>query len=342
MCNPIWEGIQDASKKELEECISRLMEQPLDELMMQADKIRKKHYGNKVFFRGLVEFSNYCRHDCYYCGLRKSNQYLHRYRLSPDEILDSCLDGYNRGFHSFVLQSGEDMYYNGGRLIEVTAMIKEHLPNCALTLSTGELDASMYQKLYKAGADRFLLRHESANPTHYEKLHPSPMTLESRKNCLYAIKESGMAAGAGFMVGSPGQTISHLADDLLFLKQLQPRMIGIGPFIPQGQTPFADKQPGTIKQTLIMLSLTRVLLPKAMLPATTALGTLQRGGRELALKSGANVVMPNVTSLKYRKDYMLYDGKIGTDDGIGEGLEQIKKSVLEIGYEPDFSKGDPV
>lgn len=334
--------IQNASKTELIQYIRAGAEEPQEELLLTADALRRRYYGTSVFFRGLVEFSNYCKNDCYYCGLQRSNRQLHRYRLSPDEIIACCRDGYERGFHSFVLQGGEDSYYNSGRMVEVVSAIKSTLPGCALTLSLGELSPEMYRRLYQAGADRFLLRHETASEQHYQLLHPPEMSLATRKRSLYAIKESGLIVGAGFMVGSPGQTYEHLAEDLLFLKQLQPQMVGIGPFIPQTQTRFSEAPAGSLALTLTMLALVRLILPRATLPSTTALETLEPGGREVGLKAGTNVVMPNLTPPHYRKDYMIYDGKTGVDDGVGEGLERIRQNVIAAGYTPDFSRGDPV
>lgn len=337
-----YRGIESASKKELVELIRHEARQPSARLMPAADALRKKAYDRKVYFRGLVEFSNHCKNGCYYCGLQNKNRSLPRYRLDAEEILHCCLDGYRYGFRSFVLQSGEDQYYNQGPLAEVVRSIKTALPDCALTLSVGELSPGMYRQLYEAGGDRFLLRHETANTDHYRILHPEPMSLAARKECLYQLKEIGFTVGAGFMVGSPGQTLEHLAEDLIFLRELQPHMVGIGPFIPQVQTPFAGHKAGSLQLTLTMLALVRLLLPRAMLPSTTALGTLQDDGRELGLKAGANVVMPNLTPLFYRDNYTLYDGKVGIDSGIGKGLTGMLDKVKATGYAPDFSRGDHV
>ena len=337
-----YQGIASASKKELVQLIKHESGQPAARLMPAADAVRQIHYGRKVFFRGLVEFSNYCKNGCYYCGLQNNNRSLTRYRLGEEEILSCCAEGYRRGFRSFVLQSGEDRHYNQGILVEVVQKIKQSFPECAITLSVGELTADMYRRLYAAGCDRFLLRHETANENHYRSLHPKTMSLTSRKECLFRLKEIGFAVGAGFMVGSPGQTWEHLAEDLLFLRELQPHMVGIGPFIPQRQTVFAREKAGSFQLTLAMLALTRLMLPQAMLPYTTALGTLQNDGRELGLKAGANVVMPNLTPLGYRENYALYDDKAGIDDGVGQGLANMIQQVDAAGYVPDFSRGDHI
>jgi biotin synthase len=336
------ERIQQASKEALRALIESGGQQPLQPLLEYAEGIRRQYYGKRVFFRGLIEFTNYCKHDCHYCGLQRSNRTLHRYRLSQEEVLTCCEDGYARGFRSLVLQGGEDPFYNGGRIVELAAAIKKALPDCSLTLSVGELPHALYQALREAGTDRFLLRHETADAAHYARLHPQEMTLDTRKECLYAIKKTGMAVGAGFMVGSPYQTAEHLAGDLLFLKELQPHMVGVGPFLPQSKTQFSGFAAGGLYLTLNMLALVRLMLPKVLLPATTALGTLSENGRELGLKAGANVVMPNLTPLRFRKDYMLYDNKIGVDDGVGEGLARMIESVEKAGYTPDFSRGDHI
>ena len=316
--------------------------QPLPELFESADALRRQHYGRSVFLRGLIEYSNHCERGCLYCGLRAPNQKITRYRMSADDILSCVRDGYALGFRSFVLQGGEDQHDNAGHMIEIVKWIKSEFPDCALTLSCGEMPESIYKKLREAGADRYLLRHETANANHYARLHPGNMYLNSRKRCLWTLKKLGFAVGAGFMVGSPHQTFSHLSEDLIFIRELQPDMVGIGPFLPQSDTPFADEPPGSLSLTLTMIALTRMLLPHAPMPATTALGTLIEGGRELGIIAGANVVMPNITPLQARKHYLLYDGKIGVDSAIGDGLRQIKSAIEGIGLVPDFSRGDPV
>jgi len=310
------------------------------EIFEYARKIRYKHYGDKVYLRGLIEFTNYCKNDCYYCGIRRSNDKIRRYRLSADEILLSCGTGYGLGFRTFVLQGGEDGYYTDDKMAEIIGRIKEKYPDCALTLSLGERSRESYQRFRDAGADRYLLRHETANSEHYSQLHPPTQTLKSRMECLYTLKELGFQVGAGFMVGSPYQTNESLAEDLLFLKDLQPHMVGIGPFIPHHQTPFARMERGPLHLTLLMVALVRILLPKALIPATTALGTIHPQGREMGLKSGANVIMPNLSPVAVRQDYALYDNKISTGKEAAECLDALEKSVSSAGFRLDFSRGD--
>ncbi len=334
------ELIKGATKQELVEIIDNQKQNLSQWLLNEADRLRQEHYGKKVFVRGLVEFSNYCTKACHYCGISRKNSNITRYRLTPQQILECIKEGHGLGFRSFVLQSGEDSYYNSGSIVDVVYSIKERYPDSSLTLSLGELSDEIYRDLYSAGADRFLLRHETANSLHYNKLHPDEMTFESRKRCLYTLKEIGFATGAGFMVQSPYQTSNELAEDLLFLKELSPHMVGIGPFIAQEDTKFATFESGTLNTTLAMIALTRLMLPKAMIPSTTALSTIDETGREQGLRAGGNVVMPNITPTVYREDYRLYDGKTGTDISAGDGLEIIKRSIIKAGYIPDFSRGD--
>lgn len=303
---------------------------------------RRRYYDNRVYFRGLIEFSNYCKNDCFYCGIRKSNKAVHRYRLSDEEVLNCCAEGSRLGFRTFVLQSGEDPYYTDDRICNLITCIKVCYPECAITLSLGEKPAESYRKYFNAGADRYLLRHESASKSHYNKLHPSSMSLAYRKQCLYTLKEIGFQTGAGFMVESPCQTHEDLADDLIFIRELQPHMIGIGPFIPHKDTQFASEKTPSKELTLIMLALVRILLPKVLMPATTALGTIDPQGREAGLKAGANVVMPNLSPVKHRKDYSLYDNKICTGEEAAECLGCLVGRIRSAGFEPDFSRGDAI
>lgn len=290
-----------------------------------ARQVRERTYGNRVFIRGLIEFTNYCKNDCYYCGIRRSNKKAARYRLTKEDILDCCRQGYELGFRTFVLQGGEDGYFTAERLTELIREIKNGYPDCALTLSVGEKKEEEYRAFREAGADRYLLRHETADPDHYRILHPEPLSLENRKHCLFLLKKLGFQTGAGFMVGSPGQTPETLAEDFLFLKKLDPEMVGIGPFISHGDTPFREQPDGTMEDTLFYLALLRLMLPRVLLPATTALGTIHPSGREKGILSGANVVMPNLSPLSVRKKYMLYDGKISTGDEAAEGVKNLKK-----------------
>lgn len=306
----------------------------------QARKVRKQYYGNAVYIRGLIEFTNYCKNDCYYCGIRKSNGNASRYRLDEAEILECCRHGYELGFRTFVLQGGEDGHFTDERLVPLVEAIKKAHPDCAVTLSVGERSYESYRRLYEAGADRYLLRHETANEEHYGKLHPGNLKAENRKQCLWNLKEIGYQVGCGIMVGSPGQTVEHLAEDLFFMKELNPQMVGIGPFISHKDTPFAEEPSGSMELTLYLLGLIRLMLPKVLLPATTALGTIHPEGRELGILAGANVVMPNLSPANVRGKYLLYDNKIATGDEAAEGLENLKKRMKNIGYEIVVSRGD--
>ncbi|MDX9871040.1 MAG: [FeFe] hydrogenase H-cluster radical SAM maturase HydE [Clostridia bacterium] len=305
-----------------------------------AREQRRCYYGDRVYFRGLIEFSNYCKNNCYYCGIRRSNAHLRRYRLSRGEILDCCAQGHRLGFRTFVLQSGEDPYYTDVLMCDIIGAIKKQYPDCAVTLSLGEKPVETYRRYFAAGADRYLLRHESASEPHYRRLHPGEMSPAHRKECLYTLKEIGFQVGAGFMVESPYQTYQELAEDLFFLRELQPHMIGLGPFIPHQDTLFRDNPAPGPDLTLVMLALTRLMLPKALIPATTALGTIDPLGREKGLQAGANVVMPNLSPVQYRKDYALYDNKICTGEEAAECLGCLSERIRSAGFQPDFSRGD--
>ncbi len=312
----------------------------LEALRRMASEAREQHYGKKVFFRGLIEFSSYCKNDCYYCGLCRSNSRAVRYRLTEEEILDCCRMGHDLGFRTFVLQGGEDPHFNDDRMCRIVSTIKARFPDCAITLSLGEKSHESFQRLFDAGADRYLLRHETADEAHYGKLHPKELSLSNRKQCLYDLKEIGFQVGAGFMVQSPYQTFDTLAEDFLFLRDLQPHMVGIGPFIPQKDTRFRDFPTPDPSRTLVLLSLVRLMLPKVLLPATTSLGTVDRLGREKGLKAGANVVMPNLSPVAHRKDYALYDNKICTGEEAAECLACLSRRIASVGFEPDFGRGD--
>ena len=305
-----------------------------------AAEVREKNYGKDIFIRGLIEFTNYCKNDCFYCGIRKSNKKAQRYRLTLEEILSCCQEGYELGFRTFVLQGGEDGFFTKERIVSLIHEIKERYPDCALTLSIGEKPYEEYQAYKEAGADRYLLRHETADEEHYRMLHPETLSLAHRKECLRNLKKLGFQTGAGFMVGSPGQTAQTLVKDFLFLKELQPQMVGIGPFIPHQDTPFREKTAGTLKDTLFYLALIRLMLPKVLLPATTALGTIHPKGRELGILSGANVVMPNLSPSEVRKKYMLYDNKICTGEEAAEGIQDLKKRMQAIGCKVVTARGD--
>ena len=312
----------------------------IDLLKQEAVRIQKKYFGNKIYTRGLVEFTNYCRNDCYYCGIRRSNTNAVRYRLTKDEILKCCENGHELGFRTFVLQGGEDPWFNDERMADIISSIKRSYPDCAITLSIGEKSKESYRKFKEAGADRYLLRHETANEDHYRYLHPENLSLANRKQCLYDLKELGYQIGAGFMVGAPGQTLEHLAEDLVFLKELNPHMVGIGPFIPHHDTKFAEEEPGSVELTLFLLSVLRIMLPQVLLPATTALGTLDPRGREKGFLAGANVVMPNLSPVKNRKQYELYDNKICTGEEAAECRGCLSRRVQSVGYEIVTDRGD--
>lgn len=306
----------------------------------EAVRLRKQYYGDKVYTRGLIEFTNYCKNDCYYCGIRRGNSHAKRYRLSREEILNCCKNGYALGFRTFVLQGGEDPYYTDERMADIVRSIRAAYPDCAITLSIGEKSYASYKLLKEAGADRYLLRHETASEELYRRLHPEEMLLSHRKQCLYELKALGYQVGAGFMVGSPGQKMEHLAEDLIFLKELQPQMVGIGPFIPHHETRFANETAGSVGLTLFLLSVIRILLPKVLLPATTALGTMDPLGREKGLAAGANVVMPNLSPVQNRKQYDLYDNKICTGEEAAECRDCLEQRVASIGYRLVAERGD--
>lgn len=309
-------------------------------LAAKGRETARRIYGNKVYIRGLIEFTNYCKNDCYYCGIRRSNGCALRYRLSEEEILGCCKNGYELGFRTFVLQGGEDGYFTDEKICGLVSEIKKQYPDCAVTLSIGEKERESYEAYFKAGADRYLLRHETANEAHYGKLHPKTMSLEHRKQCLRDLKEIGYQTGCGFMVGSPFQTIDTLYEDLQFIRELQPEMVGIGPFIPQKDTPFGNMQAGTMDRTLRLLSIIRLLHPRVLLPATTALGTIHPKGRELGILAGANVVMPNLSPVAVRDKYKLYDNKICTGDEAAECRYCMERRMESIGYQVAVDRGD--
>lgn len=309
-------------------------------LFALAQQAAQKSFGRQIFVRGLIEFTNYCKNDCYYCGIRRSNKNAARYRLTKEEILECCRAGYGLGFRTFVLQGGEDYFYSDDDIAAIVRAIKAQHPDCAVTLSIGERNRETYALWKQAGADRYLLRHETADCTHYAKLHPAELSAQNRQNCLYTLKELGYQAGAGFMVGSPYQTAENLADDLMFLQKLRPQMIGIGPFIPHHDTPFKDEPAGSVKLTLVLLAVLRLLFPHVLLPATTALGTLAPGGRLLGIRAGANVIMPNLSPQNVRGKYLLYDNKLHTGAEAAEALNELQREVASIGYRIVSARGD--
>ena len=331
------------SLEEYRELLGRWQEADVREVLkVEAVKLRKKYYGDKVFTRGLIEFTNYCKNNCYYCGIRKGNHNAQRYRMTKEEILECCKQGYELGFRTFVLQGGEDPYYTDEKMVDIIRSIRESYTDCAITLSIGEKSYESYRLFREAGADRYLLRHETANEEHYEKLHPRQMSLSNRMKCLYELKELGYQVGAGFMVGSPGQTLDCIAQDLVFLQELKPQMVGIGPFIPHHDTVFADESAGSVDLTLFLLSMIRIMLPKVLLPATTALGTMDPRGREKGLSVGANVVMPNLSPVMNRKKYDLYDNKICTGEEAAECRGFLGRRVESVGYRLVNERGDAI
>ena len=305
-----------------------------------AWEIAVRNFGKKIYFRGIVEYSNICKNDCFYCGIRCANKKAGRYRLTPEDILACCQEGYEHGFRTFVLQGGEDGWFTDERMCAIVSAIKEKYPDCAVTLSMGERSRESYEALHQAGADRYLLRHETADETHYGMLHPKYMRLQNRLDCLRDLKEIGFQTGCGMMVGSPGQTPETLAKDMCFLQEFQPQMVGIGPFIPHGDTPFRQEKKGSVALTLFIHALSRILLPRCLMPATTALGTADSDGRKLGVLAGCNVVMPNLSPEQVRKKYMLYDNKAGTDLTAAEGIAFLRRQMEEIGYEVVVGRGD--
>ena len=301
---------------------------------------RKELYGNTVYIRGLIEVSNICRNDCLYCGIRAGNPHCDRYRLTEEDILSACEEGYGLGFRTFVLQGGEDGHFTDDRLTALLQAIKSAHPDCAVTLSLGERTRESYEKLYAAGADRYLLRHETATKAHYQRLHPDNLSFDNRMRCLRDLREIGYQVGCGFMVGSPYQTTDDLARDLAFIADFKPDMCGIGPFIPHKDTPFRDFSAGTVELTCYLLSIIRLIHPPVLLPATTALGTIHPEGRELGIRSGANVVMPNLSPASVRKKYMLYNDKISDGAESAQSKAELERRMTAIGYEVVTARGD--
>ncbi|HBR02963.1 MAG TPA: [FeFe] hydrogenase H-cluster radical SAM maturase HydE [Ruminiclostridium sp.] len=332
---------QCLTKKEYVTLIENRNDKLAEYLFEKARAICRRYYGNSVYIRGLIEFTNVCKNDCLYCGIRRSNKNVQRYRLTREQILECCRTGYGLGFRTFVLQGGEDPFYTDELLVDIIGDIKKLYPDCAITLSIGEKSYDSYLAYYNAGADRYLLRHETADAEHYARLHPAELSLSNRKQCLYDLKKIGFEVGCGFMVGSPYQTAECLAEDMLFLAELQPQMVGIGPFIPHHDTPFAGERAGTLELTLFMLGLTRLTLPAVLLPATTALGTIHPKGREMGILAGANVTMPNLSPIDVRSKYLLYDNKICTGDEAAECRHCMEQRMKRIGYSVVVSRGDP-
>ena len=309
-------------------------------LFKKADEVRKKYYGNKVYIRGLIEFTNYCKNNCYYCGIRCGNKNASRYRLSEEEILMCCKTGYDAGFRTFVLQGGEDPYYTADKICSVVSKIRKLYPDCAITLSAGEFSRKDYEAFFNAGATRYLLRHETASKNHYEKLHPKELSWDNRMECLKNLKEIGFQTGCGMMIGSPYQTYNDIINDLIFIHDFKPHMVGIGPFIPHHDTPFASMEKGSGNLTLFTVALVRLILPNVLLPATTALGTIMENGREMGILAGCNVCMPNISPSDAKTKYTLYDNKLITGAESLSGKESLKERLNSIGYEIVTDRGD--
>ncbi|MCY6960392.1 [FeFe] hydrogenase H-cluster radical SAM maturase HydE [Clostridium brassicae] len=328
-------------KTELFYLINNINEKDKEYLIQRAHETRMKVYGSTVFMRGLVEFTNYCKRNCVYCGIRSSNKNSDRYRLSLEDIMSACEEGNRLGYKTFVLQGGEDDYYTDEKIVDIVSEIKDRFKTSAVTLSIGEKSYESYRKYYEAGADRYLLRHETASKELYEKLHPNS-SFENRRECLWNLKKIGYQVGAGFMVGLPGQTKEDYVKDMHFLKELNPEMVGIGPFISHKDTPLRNEKNGTLEETILMLALIRLFLPEVLLPATTALGTIDPVGREKGLKAGANVVMPNLSPTSVREKYSLYNGKICTGDEAAECRRCIEGRINRAGFCVDMSRGDNI
>ena len=328
------------SKEEWVQLIQSRDSEVSEYLFSLALRTREKYYGDDIYIRGLIEFTNYCKNDCLYCGIRRSNPHVNRYRLTKEQVLSCCKVGYPLGFRTFVLQGGEDGQFTDAFLVDLIQSIKQQYPDCAITLSLGERSYESYTRLYQAGADRYLLRHETANAEHYRTLHPKNLSLEHRINCLNNLKEIGYQVGTGFMVGSPNQTKEDLVRDLLFIKEFSPQMVGIGPFIPHHVTSFANEAAGTLEMTLFLIGILRLMIPNVLLPSTTALGTIHPKGRELGILAGANVVMPNLSPLDVRAKYMLYDNKICRGDEAAECRTCLQGRMNSIGYHLAAERGD--
>lgn len=311
-----------------------------DFLFERARAVRDAHYGRKVYIRGLIELTNYCKNDCLYCGIRKSNTSCERYRLTKEQILSCCESGYALGFRTFVLQGGEDGWYTDERMTDIVRAMRQAYPDCAITLSLGERGRESFKRLYDAGANRYLLRHETADEAHYARLHPVSMTLTHRLQCLRDLKEIGFQTGAGFMVGSPYQTTECIVRDFRFLQELKPQMVGLGPFIPHHATPLKDFPAGSTERTLLCLSIVRLLLPNVLLPATTALATIDGDGRIKGMNAGCNVVMPNLSPMEDRSKYLLYDNKATSGEEAAESLRALREHLAAAGYEVVIDRGD--
>lgn len=331
---------QNLTKEEFKQLLENRNPENLSYLLEKAKMVRDANFGNEIYLRGLIEFTNYCKNDCFYCGIRRSNANASRYRLTKEEIMSCCENGYGLGFRTFVLQGGEDSGFTHESMVDLVKTIRKQFPDCAITLSIGEKTYEEYLDYYQAGANRYLLRHETANAIHYGKLHPEQLSSENRQECLRNLKKIGYQVGTGIMVGSPYQTIDHLVEDLLFIKELEPEMVGLGPFIPHKDTQFAEFPAGSEEETLYLIGIVRLLLPHALIPATTALGTIDAKGREKGVLAGANVLMPNLSPIGVREKYALYDNKICTGEEAAECNECLRRRMESIGYQVVDKRGD--
>ena len=331
----------NATREELEFLLENLNDDSKKYLIEKSNLTRMKVYGDKVYLRGLIEFTNYCVRNCMYCGIRASNKNAERYRLTIDEILECAELGDRLGYKTYVLQGGEDPYFTDDIMVEIISKIKRRFPENAITISLGERSYESYERMFKAGADRYLIRHETATKELYEKLHPGA-SFENRRRCLEDLKKIGYQIGSGFMIGLPGQKVSDLVNDLLYVKELNPHMVGIGPFISHKDTPLKNEKNGTLEDTITLIAILRLLLPKALIPATTSLGTINPLGRELGIKAGANVVMPNLSPTSVREKYSLYDGKICTGDEAAECRRCIEGRINRAGFKVEVSRGDNI
>jgi biotin synthase len=331
---------QNLTKEEFKQLLENRNPENSSYLLEKAKMVRDANFGNEIYLRGLIEFTNYCKNDCFYCGIRRSNANASRYRLTKEEIMSCCENGYGLGFRTFVLQGGEDSGFTHESMVDLVKTIRKQFPDCAITLSIGEKTYEEYLDYYQAGANRYLLRHETANAIHYGKLHPEQLSSENRQECLRNLKKIGYQVGTGIMVGSPYQTIDHLVEDLLFIKELEPEMVGLGPFIPHKDTQFAEFPAGSEEETLYLIGIVRLLLPHALIPATTALGTIDAKGREKGVLAGANVLMPNLSPIGVREKYALYDNKICTGEEAAECNECLRRRMESIGYQVVDKRGD--
>ena len=327
------------SSSEIERLLTTSDPGAVEELCAEACRVRDAVYGRLVFMRGLIEISNHCKNDCLYCGIRRSHP-CRRYRLSPEQILECCRTGYNLGFRTFVMQGGEDAWFTDERMCDIVAAVRKQFPDCAITLSLGERGYESFRRLKEAGADRYLLRHETADADHYRHLHPAEMSFDHRMQCLRDLRELGFQVGAGFMVGSPGQTLASLMKDLAFIQDFRPEMVGIGPFIPAEGTPFEKEPAGSVDLTIRLLAIIRILHPHVLLPATSALGTMHPNGRERAIQAGANVVMPNLSPQDTRALYSIYNNKLSTGSEAAESAADIRLRMSAIGMEVPTARGD--